>query len=189
MTTNITDQLRHLEDLAAMCEPGYGMGSEPFRQAREEIERLRELVVALQEARPKVCSEQNMAVKRLQTIQAENTRLRAALAQSDLPCVYCSLPADEWNKCQHGWPGCGRADDAMGCPELGAGMEVARLQEQVAMLRDVLRQAEYAIGNHIKSHSWRDNDGLVVWAEHWLPDAREALAHHTSSADSGSLAD
>ena len=41
MTTNITDQLRHLEDLAAMCEPGFGMGSEPFRLAREEIERLR----------------------------------------------------------------------------------------------------------------------------------------------------
>ena len=44
MTTNITDQLRHLEDLAAMCEPGFGMGSEPFRQAREEIERLRVLL-------------------------------------------------------------------------------------------------------------------------------------------------
>jgi hypothetical protein len=41
MADSITDQLRHLEDLAAMCEPGFGMGSEPFRQAREEIERLR----------------------------------------------------------------------------------------------------------------------------------------------------
>ena len=41
MDDSITDQLRHLEDLAAMCEPGFGMGSEPFRHAREEIERLR----------------------------------------------------------------------------------------------------------------------------------------------------
>jgi hypothetical protein len=41
MADSITDQLRHLEDLAAMCEPGFGMGSEPFRLAREEIERLR----------------------------------------------------------------------------------------------------------------------------------------------------
>lgn len=61
----------------------------------------------------------------------ENTRLRAALAQSDQPCVYCTLPAEEWSKCQHGFPGCARADDAMGCPELGARMEEHRLRDMI----------------------------------------------------------
>ena len=53
----------------------------------------------------------------------ENDRLRAAIANSDSPCIYCSLPKEEWIKCQYGFPGCGRADDAMGCPELGASLE------------------------------------------------------------------
>lgn len=55
---------------------------------------------------------------------AENIRLRAALAHSKSPCVYCSLPAEDWAKCQSGFPGCDRADDAMGCPELGASMQI-----------------------------------------------------------------
>lgn len=64
-------------------------------------------------------------------IAQENTRLRAALAQSDQPCAYCSLPADEWEKCAHGFPGCDRADDAMGCPELGARMELEKIAQRV----------------------------------------------------------
>jgi hypothetical protein len=66
---------------------------------------------------------------RLTAAEAENTRLRAALAQSDRPCVYCTLPADEWSKCAQGFPGCGRADDAMGCPHLGASIERDRLRK------------------------------------------------------------
>jgi len=57
-------------------------------------------------------------------IESENTRLRAALAHSDQPCSYCSLPADEIAKCKSGFPGCGRADDMMGCPHLGAAWEL-----------------------------------------------------------------
>jgi hypothetical protein len=68
-------------------------------------------------------------------LEQENTRLRAALAQSDRPCVYCSLPADEWALCQSGFPGCDRADDAMGCPELGARMDAERLAQQVETIR------------------------------------------------------
>jgi len=41
----------------------------------------------------------------------ENTRLRAALAQSDRPCVYCTLPKDEWSKCASGFPGCGSKEE------------------------------------------------------------------------------
>lgn len=59
-------------------------------------------------------------------INEENTRLRAALANSELPCVYCTLSKEDWNKCRSGFPGCGRADDAMGCPELCARMELNR---------------------------------------------------------------
>lgn len=53
-------------------------------------------------------------------VVAENSRLRAALAMSDQPCAYCTLPADEVAKCASGFPGCARADDMVGCPELGA---------------------------------------------------------------------
>lgn len=61
--------------------------------------------------------------------RAENTRLRAALAMSDQPCAYCSLPAEEMAKCASGFPGCARADDAMGCPHLGAAIELAELKK------------------------------------------------------------
>ena len=64
----------------------------------------------------------------LRRLSEENTRLRAALALSDRPCAYCSLPADKWAECQQGFPGCDRADDAMGCPHIGAALELARLR-------------------------------------------------------------
>lgn len=70
----------------------------------------------------------------------ENERLRAALANSELPCIYCSLPKDEWSRCQNGFPGCDRADDAMGCPELGAAME-----------RDALRAELVAAVEHVRN--------------------------------------
>lgn len=63
---------------------------------------------------------------------AENTRLRAALASSKDPCVYCQLPKDEMVKCRSGFPGCARADDLMGCPELGAALEAERLEGELA---------------------------------------------------------
>ena len=62
---------------------------------------------------------------------AENTRLRAALASSKDPCPYCQLPKDEMVKCRSGFPGCARADDLMGCPELGATLEVERLEREL----------------------------------------------------------
>jgi hypothetical protein len=58
----------------------------------------------------------------IDALRDENTRLRAALANSDQPCVYCSLSAEDMSKCASGFPGCARADDAVGCPHLGAGL-------------------------------------------------------------------
>lgn len=72
-------------------------------------------------------------------IQAENTRLRAALAQSERPCVYCSLPAADWSKCVQGFPGCARADDAMGCPELGASFENEQFKSEILQIKAVLQ--------------------------------------------------
>lgn len=72
-------------------------------------------------------------------VRAENDRLRAALANSDQPCAYCSLPADEWSKCEIGFPGCSRADDAMGCPELGASLEAKELRERIKVFGDALK--------------------------------------------------
>jgi hypothetical protein len=93
----------------------------------EEIERLRAGLVAT---------------------EAENSRIRAALAVSKDPCVYCALPADEMAKCAHGFPACGRADDMLGCPELGASLEVERLTGE----RDKALEAMEIVltgGNHL----------------------------------------
>lgn len=69
---------------------------------------------------------------------AEITRLRAALAASELPCQYCTLSKEDWAKCASGFPGCARADDAMGCPHLGAGLEVSHYRTDNQKLREAL---------------------------------------------------
>jgi transposase-like protein len=61
-------------------------------------------------------------IAQLRRDEAENNNLRAALAHSELPCAYCSLPVEDWGKCKSGFPGCARADDASGCPHLGDGL-------------------------------------------------------------------
>lgn len=92
------------------------------RAAIERAETAKEALLAALESTSRALSEK----------EGENTRLRAALAQSDQPCAYCSLPKDEWAKCASGFPGCDRADDAMGCPELGARLA---LDEALAALK------------------------------------------------------
>jgi len=81
--------------------------------------------------------------RELREVQSENTRLRAALANSNGACVYCTLPKEQWAKCRSGFPGCARADDAMGCPELGAALALQEAQERIRLLiaeRDSARQ-------------------------------------------------
>lgn len=65
----------------------------------------------------------------------ENAHLRAALANSKDPCVYCQLPAERMAECRSGFPGCARADDMQGCPEFGAAMELHCVNEELASLR------------------------------------------------------
>lgn len=115
----------------------------------DEIERLRAHVEALQQkidadkscacaydSPDDVCLPHSPVVADL---RAENARLRAALAQSDQPCAYCSLPAVEWAQCASGFPGCDRADDAMGCPELGAALERDQLRTLLNKYREAVR--------------------------------------------------
>lgn len=82
------------------------------------------------------------AASALEGLAAENARLRAALAQSELPCVYCSLPREEWAKCSSGFPGCDRADDAVGCPELGARLRAEAAEAANAELQSALEKAK-----------------------------------------------
>lgn len=82
----------------------------------------------------------NEAASELSHLKAENERLRATLANSKSPCAYCDLPADEWAKCKFGFPGCGRADDVVGCPELGASLEARRLKARVEELEAELNR-------------------------------------------------
>lgn len=51
----------------------------------------------------------------------------------------------------------------------------ARLIAAAPDLLECVTEAEYALGNAVKPDCWRDFDDLKVWAEHWLPGAREAL--------------
>ena len=81
----------------------------------------------------------------------ENTRLRAALATSKDPCVYCQLSYEDMGECRAGFPGCARADDLVGCPEFGAMMtnqlmteELTAAREEIAKLRDALEVVKRA---------------------------------------------
>lgn len=44
-------------------------------------------------------------------LTVENNHMRKLLADSILPCIYCHRPAAAMNRCDHGFPGCPRADD------------------------------------------------------------------------------
>ncbi len=102
-------------------------------------------------------------LRRAEAAEAENTLLRAALAHSDQPCAYCSLPADELAKCTSGFPGCGRADDALGCPELGARMRVDELEAKLAMVREwqgaLLKEPE---GSAAWNAVWRAREEVLA---------------------------
>lgn len=91
----------------------------------------------------------------IKSIQEENTRLRAALAQSPGACHYCQLPKDEWSKCKSGFPGCARANDAFGCPELGAMVEYAHLRdlccELITEWESPARDGRRDVSAHIES--------------------------------------
>lgn len=50
-------------------------------------------------------------IVRAHELEAENNKMRALIANSDMACMYCGLPAADLPKCPHGFPGCGRADD------------------------------------------------------------------------------
>jgi len=138
---DIPTQLRALA--ADQVASTYAYGRD-LRKAATEIERLTEHNQELIDASGQECGcgydDPNDVclghLPKFKRLEAENTRLRAALANSDQPCAYCSLPADEWNKCESGFPGCDRADDAMGCPHLGSGLENARLREALELIAD-----------------------------------------------------
>ena len=68
-------------------------------------------------------------------VERENTCLRAALASSQSPCVYCQLPAADMAQCRAGFPGCDRADDLSGCPEFGARLQLADVAYLEAWMR------------------------------------------------------
>ena len=47
----------------------------------------------------------------------ENDVMRGIIANSDMDCVYCSLPKAEMSRCRSGFPGCGRMDDIVLAPD------------------------------------------------------------------------
>ena len=63
------------------------------------------------------------AVAEIIDLRRQNDAMRAVIANSKIDCLYCSLPATEIEKCAHGFPGCGRADDAGLCPHIEFGLD------------------------------------------------------------------
>lgn len=94
----------------------------------------------------------------IEEIREENTRLRAALAQSPGACIYCQLSKEDWAKCQHGFPGCDRGDDAMGCPELGARMQLEDEAEASLAQARALQAEMLGALKAIENHELRDHE-------------------------------
>lgn len=61
----------------------------------------------------KLLLERDEAIQRAQRLQEENDTLRAHIAESELPCLYCQLPKAKMPECRSGFPGCGRMDDIL----------------------------------------------------------------------------
>jgi regulator of replication initiation timing len=78
----------------------------------------------------------------IDALRKENDHLRASLANSGGPCVYCNLPKEEWSKCASGFPGCSRADDAMLCPHVGLELEA---QDEIKALKERLEGKDRVI--------------------------------------------
>lgn len=91
-------------------------------------------------------TENRVNLQKFNTLRDENARLRAALAMSKDPCLYCQLPADEMAKCKAGFPGCARADDTAGCPEFGSAMALAMLEEEHNTLHSRIEGLREALG-------------------------------------------
>lgn len=95
----------------------------------------------------------------LTILRDENTRLRAALAVSKDPCIYCTLPADQIMRCSSGFPGCARTDDiASGCREFGASMDLHYCKERVLQLEALLEEHDITIPTFEDRHNAKDPD-------------------------------
>lgn len=96
------------------------------------------------------CSNCERLTAALAAAERDNTHLRSALAVSKDPCRYCQLPAEEMAKCRSGFPGCDRADDMMGCPELGASLALqdAEIQAWNAAI-EAAANLKYNTAEHI----------------------------------------
>lgn len=99
-----------------------------------------------------------LARKQLADLKRENDHMRAALANGPGPCAYCDLPREDWSKCDRGFPGCARGDDAVLCPHVGAGMDEARLRaalEHIASgelgLNLCVKTAMQALGPNVRA--------------------------------------
>lgn len=93
----------------------------------------------------------NTLAVRIGELETVNNQLRATLGNGNAPCVYCSLPREKWGECASGFPGCGRADDAMLCPHVGAELasqeKIETLTSQINALQEQIRKDAYAAFN------------------------------------------
>ena len=124
----------------------------------------------------------------------ENTRLRAAIANGGGACVYCSLPADKWVECKSGFPGCARADDALGCAELGARLELAEARAAMASARnDALEEAavwhDLASTTNRREAAQRGRSDIDYWHLDDRADQHQAYAAAIRAMKSGASHD
>lgn len=100
--------------------------------------------------------ERDKAEGRLRAMEEESTRLRAALANSPGACVYCTLPKEDWGKCPHGFPGCSRAEDSLGCPHLDASLHAEELEAKLTIANQELLLSQRDFGRLCRQFSMQD---------------------------------
>jgi predicted transcriptional regulator len=61
--------------------------------------------------------ERDEAVRKLIAVAEENTILRAHVAVSNLPCLYCKLPREQLTECKQGPRDCTRMRDILRVPQ------------------------------------------------------------------------
>jgi hypothetical protein len=77
--------------------------------------------------------------------------------------------------CRSGFPGCGRADDLVGCPELGASLENNQLRTRIAELETALRPFASNKYNYTPAGNGNTEQAHVYCSSDDLRRARAAL--------------
>src|SRR6478736_5689034 len=107
----------------------------------------------------------------IDALKKENDHLRASLAYSGGPCIYCNLPKEDWSGCEKGFPACYRKADSMLCPHVGADIETTAEVLKLTAEIETLGEAVDALVDYFDGVSRADYDKVCNFVDK-LKDAR-----------------